>query len=116
MTKFDDATLKYIIDHGNGQVAKIFANYKEAFGWYREISPGGDFDEECNDLIQMVGSVKSYDFVPSPVVPCDLMCKMVKDISTYHNTQTPSGPSNDSKKWKSKIPNKALTKRVRFPC
>ena len=26
MTEFDDSTLKYDIDHGNGQVSKIFDN------------------------------------------------------------------------------------------
>ena len=67
MTKFDDATLKYDIDRGNGQVAKIFDNYEEAIGWYREIVEGR------NDLIQEV----------------------VKDLSTYHNTQTPSASSNE---------------------
>ena len=67
MTKFDYASLKYDIDRGNGQVAKIFDNYEEAIGWYREIVEGR------NDLIQEV----------------------VKDLSTYHNTQTPSASSNE---------------------
>ena len=95
MTKFDYASLKYDIDRGNGQVAKIFDNYEEAIGWYREIVPGCDFDEDRNDLIQEVGSTESYVMVPRPVVSCDLMCKTVKDLSTYHNTQTPSASSNE---------------------
>ena len=59
-----------------------------------EIVPGCDFDEDRNDL-QEVGSTDSYVLVPRPVVPCDHMCKTVKDLSTYHNTQTPSASSND---------------------
>ena len=31
MTEFDDSTLKYDINHGNGQVAKIFDKYNKAF-------------------------------------------------------------------------------------
>ena len=88
MAEFDDSTLKYDIDHGNGQVAKIFDNYDKAFEWYREIISGCDFDEDRNNVIQEVGSTESYVLVPRPVVPCDLMCKTVKDLSTYHNTQT----------------------------
>ena len=65
ITKFDDATLKYDIDRGNGQVAKIFDNYEEAIAWYREIVPGCDFDEDRNDCIQEVGSTESYVMVPS---------------------------------------------------
>ena len=95
MTKFDDAMLKYDIDCGNGQVAKIFDNYEEAIAWYREIVPGCDFDEGHNDRIQEVGSTESYVMVPRPVVSCNLMCKTAKDLLTYHNTQTPSASSND---------------------
>ena len=95
MTKFDDARLKKNIDCGNGQVAKLFDNYEEAIGWYCKTVPGCDFDEDCNDLIQEVGSTESYVMVPRPVVSCDIMCKTVKNLSTYHNTQTPSASSNE---------------------
>ena len=60
MTQFNDAMLKYDIDRGNGQVAKIFDNYEEAIGWYREIVPGCVCYEDHNDLIQEVDSTENY--------------------------------------------------------
>ena len=49
-----------------------------------------------NDVIQEASSTESYILVPCPVVSCNLMCKTVKDLSTYHNTQTPNASSNDA--------------------
>ena len=93
MIEFDDSTLKYNIKHENDQVSKIFDKYEEAFKWYREIISGYDFDKDRNNVIQEADSTEICVLVPRPVVSCDLMCRTIKDLLTYHNTQTPNASS-----------------------